>query len=72
MVAGELTTDSLRLSDFGGSSRGLLDAEVAMANAEAAVDVLLLFAFRGECVNSCRRRCIRLTASGEELSVVRQ
>lgn len=43
IVAGELTTDSLRLTDFGGSSRGLLDADVAIANAEAAVEVLLLF-----------------------------
>lgn len=44
IVAGELTTDSFRLSDFvsGGSSRGLLDADVAIANAAAAVDVLLL------------------------------
>lgn len=44
IVAGELTTDSFLLSDFvsGGSSRGLLDAEVAIANAAAAVDVLLL------------------------------
>lgn len=43
IVAGELTTDSLRLTDFGGSSRGLLDADVAIAKAEAAVEVLLLF-----------------------------
>lgn len=45
IVAGELTTDSFRsfgCSD-GGSSRGLLDADVAMANAAAAVDVLLLY-----------------------------
>lgn len=45
MVAGELTTDSLRFVDrsSGGSSRGLLDADVATANAAAAVDVLLLY-----------------------------
>lgn len=45
MVPGELTTDSFRFraSTSGGSSRGLLDAEVAIANAAAAVDVLLLF-----------------------------
>lgn len=44
MVAGELTTESLRLPSLfcGGSSRGLLDADVAMAKAAAAVDVLLL------------------------------
>lgn len=44
IVAGELTTDSLRFfaSNSGGSSRGLLDADVAIANAAAAVDVLLL------------------------------
>lgn len=44
IVAGELTTDSLRLfgRSIGGSSRGLLDADVAIANAAAAVDVLLL------------------------------
>lgn len=43
IVAGELTTDSLRFGPTtGGSSRGLLDADVAMANAAAAVDVLLL------------------------------
>lgn len=44
IVAGELTTDSLRLADrsSGGSSRGLLDADVAIAKAAAAVDVLLL------------------------------
>lgn len=46
IVAGELTTESLRLPSVrccGGSSRGLLDAEVAIAKAAAAVDVLLLF-----------------------------
>lgn len=44
IVAGELTTDSLRFGPAtGGSSRGLLDADVAIANAAAAVDVLLLF-----------------------------
>jgi hypothetical protein len=44
IVAGELTTDSFRFlaSTSGGSSRGLEEAEVAMANAAAAVDVLLL------------------------------
>lgn len=43
IVAGELTTDSLRFGPTtGGSSRGLLDADVAIANAAAAVDVLLL------------------------------
>lgn len=44
MVAGELTTESLRLPSLfcGGSSRGLLDADVAIAKAAAAVDVLLL------------------------------
>lgn len=44
IVAGELTTESFRFVDFriGGSSRGLLDADVAIANAAAAVDVLLL------------------------------
>lgn len=44
IVAGELTTDSLRFVDrsSGGSSRGLLEADVAIAKAAAAVDVLLL------------------------------
>lgn len=45
IVAGELTI-SLRsslASLIGGSSLGLLEAEVAIANAAAAVDVLLLF-----------------------------
>jgi hypothetical protein len=44
IVAGELTTDSFRFlaSTSGGSSRGLEEAEVAIANAAAAVDVLLL------------------------------
>lgn len=44
IVAGELTTDSLRLAEriSDGSSRGLLDADVATAKAAAAVDVLLL------------------------------
>lgn len=48
MVAGELTTDSLRFADLssGGSSRGLLDADVATANAAAAVEVLLLYDYR--------------------------
>lgn len=43
-MAGELTTDSFRFlaSTSGGSSRGLLDALVAIAKAAAAVDVLLL------------------------------
>jgi hypothetical protein len=45
MVAGELTTDSLRFraSISGGSSLGLLEADVATANAEAAILVLLLY-----------------------------
>lgn len=45
IVAGELTIDSLRFlasTSSGGSSRGLLDPEMAIANAAAAVDVLLL------------------------------
>lgn len=44
-MAGELTIDSLRFlasTSSGGSSRGLLDPEIAIANAAAAVDVLLL------------------------------
>lgn len=44
MVAGEPIT-SFFISSFtsvGGSSRGLLDADVAIANAAAAVEVLLL------------------------------
>lgn len=44
MVAGDPTI-SFFVSCFtsvGGSSRGLLDADVAIANAAAAVDVLLL------------------------------
>lgn len=50
IVAGELTIDSLRFwaTTSGGSSRGLLDPEIAMANAAAAVDVLLLWKW-----NSC-------------------
>jgi len=53
IVAGELTTDSFRLraaSISGGSSRGLEDAEVAMAKAAAAVDVLLLLRRMGHSV----------------------
>lgn len=43
IVAGELTIDSLRFrASSGGSSRGLLDPDIAIANAAAAVDVLLL------------------------------
>lgn len=44
IVAGELTTDSFRFlaSTSGGSSLGLLEAEVAIAKAAAAVEVLLL------------------------------
>jgi hypothetical protein len=47
MVAGELTTDSLRFraSISGGSSLGLLEADVATANAEAAILVLLLYSY---------------------------
>lgn len=44
MVAGDPTI-SFFVSGFtsdGGSSRGLLDADVAIANAAAAVEVLLL------------------------------
>lgn len=45
MVAGELTTRSsisFMVDCSNVSSRGLLEADVAMANAAAAVDVLLL------------------------------
>lgn len=48
MVAGELTTRSsisLMVDCSNVSSRGLLEADVAMANAAAAVDVLLLMVF---------------------------
>lgn len=44
MVAGEPTISFFVscFTSFGGSSRGLLDADVAIANAAAAVEVLLL------------------------------
>lgn len=45
MVAALLRTDSLRLlagSGLFGTSRGLLEADVAIANAAAALDVELL------------------------------
>lgn len=54
IVAGELTTDSFRFlaSTSGGSSLGLLEAEVAIAKAAAAVEVLLLCRRYG-CVGVC-------------------